>query len=224
MKYSRMVNVGTAKMCFSRIRRMVSFGDLIGVIDGCDARARRVERTGLSSGMNRDALAHASGFVHRGGQLGFAELIRRGEDAAAHRIGAGLVDFREVGAQLVLFAHHCDQLVRIIGPGGVGQNVLLGIVADGVFVAAENIDGIAANAQARARNEALIDRVAHGGVGGARAFGSHVALGREAGHQIGTRGERGSDGALRDGFLDGLQILGAGMQEQVHMGVDQAGK
>ncbi len=102
--------------------------------------------------------------------------------------------------------------------------MLLGIVADGVFVAAENVDGIAADAKARAGNEALIDRIAHGGVGGARAFGSHVALGREAGHQIGTRGERGSDGALRDGFLNGLQILGAGMQEQVHVGVDQAGK
>ena len=102
--------------------------------------------------------------------------------------------------------------------------MLLGIVADGVFVAAKNVDGVAADAQARAGDESLIDGVAHGGVGGARAFGAHVALGGEAGHQIVASGERRHDGALRDGFLDGLQIFGAGMQEQVHVGVDQAGQ
>ncbi len=106
MKYSRIVNVGTAKICFSRIKLHSFVRELIGVIDGSNARARRVERAGFPGSMNRNALAHPSGFVHRGSQLGLAELIRRGEFAAAHRIGAGLVDFREVGAQLVLFAHH----------------------------------------------------------------------------------------------------------------------
>ncbi len=102
--------------------------------------------------------------------------------------------------------------------------MLFGIVADGVFVAAENVDGVAADAQARTGDEAAIDGVAHGGVGCARAFGAHVALGGEAGHQVVTRGQRGDDGALRDGFLHGLQILGAGMQEQMDVRVDQAGE
>ena len=31
------------------------------------------------------------------------------------------------------------------------------------------------------------------------------------------------NGALRDGFLHGLQTFVAGMKEQVHMGVDQTG-
>ena len=140
------------------------------------------------------------------------------------RVAAGLVDLDEVGAFLELLADHGDEFVGVVGVGGVGENVLLGIVADGVFVAAENVDGVAADAQARAGNQAVIDGVAHGGVGRARAFGAHVALGGEAGHQIVAGGERGEDGALRDGFLDGLQVFGAGMQEQMHVGVDQAGQ
>ena len=98
--------------------------------------------------------------------------------------------------------------------------MLLGIEVDGVLVAAENVDGIAADAQARAGDEALIDGVAHGGIGGAGALRPHVALGGEAGHQIVPRGERGQDSALRDRFLDRLQIFRAGMQEQVHVRVD----
>ncbi len=112
----------------------------------------------------------------------------------------------------------------VVGVGGVGENVLLGIEADGVFVAAENVDGVAADAQARAGDEAVVDGVADGGVGGAGAFGAHVALGGEAGHEVVARGERGDDGALRDGFLDGLQIFGAGVEEEVDVGVDQAGE
>ena len=73
-------------------------------------------------------------------------------------------------------------------------------------------------------NHALIDRVAHGGIGGARAFGAHVALGGESGHQVVPRGQRGDNGALRDRFLDGLQILCARVQEQMHVRVDQAGQ
>ena len=89
-------------------------------------------------------------------------------------------------------------------------------------MAAQDIDGVAADAQARSRNQPAIDGVAHGGIGGARAFGAHVALGGEAGHQVGLGGQHGQDGPLRHGFLDGLQILRAGMQKQVHMRVDQA--
>ena len=54
------------------------------------------------------------------------------------------------------------------------------------------------------------------------ALGSHVALGGEARHQIVPGRQGRQDGPLRLGFLDGLQILGAGMQEKMHMRVDQA--
>ena len=89
-------------------------------------------------------------------------------------------------------------------------------------MASQNVDGIAADPHAWAGDKAVIDGVAHSGVGCARALGSHVALGGEAGHQIIARGKSRDDGALRDGFLDGLQILGAGMQEKMHMRIDQA--
>ena len=62
-------------------------------------------------------------------------------------------------------------------------------------------DGIAADAQARAGDQALIDRVAYSRIGGACALSSHVALGGKAGHQVGAGRERGDDGALRNGFL-----------------------
>ena len=73
-------------------------------------------------------------------------------------------------------------------------------------------------------NQPLIDGIAHGGIGRAGAFRAHVALGGEAGHQVVAGGQHGEDGALRNGFLNGLQVLRAGMQEQVHMRVDQAGQ
>ena len=98
------------------------------------------------------------------------------------------------------------------------------VVTDGVFVAAEDVDGVAADAQARAGNQALVDGVADGGIGGACAFGAHVALGGEAGHQVVAGGERGEDGALGDGFLDSLQVFRAGVKEKMDVSVDQAGE
>ena len=166
-----------------------------------------VERAGFAGGVDGDALADARGFGDGGGEFGFGVLVRRGEMAVAKRVVAGFVDLDEIGAFFELLANDGDEFGGVVGVGGVRENVLRGIEADGVFVAAENVDGVAADAQARAGNSPLIDGVAHGGVGGAGAFGAHVALGGEAGHQIVARGERGEDGALGDGFLDGLQDL-----------------
>ncbi len=101
--------------------------------------------------------------------------------------------------------------------------MLLGIEAIGVFMAAQDIDRIAADAQARPGNQTLVDGVAHGRIGGARAFRSHVALGREARHQIVASGQRRDDGPLRHRFFDGLQVFSTGMQKQVHMRVDKTG-
>src|SRR6202046_5861969 len=91
-------------------------------------------------------------------------------------------------------------------------------------MAAEHADGVAANAQARAGNEALIDGVANGRVSRACAFGPHVAFGCESGEEIIARGKRGNNSALRNGFLNGLQIFRAGVQEEMDVRVDQAGE
>ena len=53
------------------------------------------------------------------------------------------------------------------------------IVADGVFVAAQNVHRVAADAQARSGHKSRVDGVAHGGIGRASALRPHVALGRE---------------------------------------------
>jgi hypothetical protein len=91
-------------------------------------------------------------------------------------------------------------------------------------MAAENVDGIATDAQARARNLAVIDGLADRGIGRACAFGSHVALSRESGQKVVAGGEGSHDGALRDGFLHGLQVFRSGVEEEVDVRVDKAGK
>ena len=125
---------------------------------------------------------------------------------------------------LILFANHRDQLVRAVGPVGIGQHMLFGIVADGVFVTADNSIALPLTRRRGPGISASIDGVAHGGIGGARAFGAHVALRCESGHQIVASGER--RGMVRCGTdsCDGLQVFRAWMQEQVHVRVDQAGQ
>ena len=61
-KYSPMAKVGTAKICFSRMNRMVSSLSWIGVVDRGDAGSRGVERAGFAGGVDRDAIADARGF------------------------------------------------------------------------------------------------------------------------------------------------------------------
>ena len=124
-------------------------------------------------------------------------LVGRDELAVDGAVFAGFVNLDEVGAFLELFADDGDEFGNVVGVGGVGEHALLRIEADGVFVAAENIDGVAGNAQTRAGNEAVVDRVADGGVGGACAFGAHVAFGGEAAHQVVAGREGGDDDALR---------------------------
>ena len=85
--------------------------------------------------------------------------------AVDERVAARFVHFDEIGAFFDLFADGGDDFVDIIRVIGVGENVLRGIEMIGVFVAAENVDGVAADAQARAGNFAAIDGVTHSSVG-----------------------------------------------------------
>jgi len=90
-------------------------------------------------------------------------------------------------------------------------------------VASENVNGVAADAKTRTGDESGVDGVTDGGVGGFCAFGAHVALGGESGEEIIAGGDFGEDGALGDGLLDGLEIFGSGMEEEMDVGVDESG-
>ena len=198
--------------------------ELIGVIDRDDACLRGVKSARFAGSVDSDVFAGASSFGNGGGKFGFGVLKRSGEAAVANGVGAGLVNFDEVGAFLELLADDGDELVCRVSVGGVGEDALLGIESVGVFVASEDVDGIAADAQAWTGDEAGVDGVAHGGIGRAGTFGAHIALGSKTSEKIIARGQGGDDGTLRDGFLNGLQILGTGMEEEMDMRVDEAGE
>jgi len=138
-------------------------------------------------------------------------------------VGAGFVDLDEVRPVLDLLANDAHQFIAGIGVGGVGKHVLLGVEVECVFVAAENVDGVPTDAQARSWDKSLVNRVADGGVGRTRAFRTHVTLGSEASQQVGLGSQGGHDHALRYRLSHGLQIFGSGMEEEMHMGVYQAG-
>jgi len=144
--------------------------------------------------------------------------------AVVDGVGTRFVNFDEVGTFFGLLPEHGHKFIVGAGVIRVGEHVLRGIKAYGVFVAAQNIDGIAADAQTRPGNLAAVDGVADGGVGGTSAFRAHVAFGGEAGQQIIASGKRGHDGALRDGLLDSLQVFRTRMEEEMDVDVDQAGK
>ena len=148
-------------------------------------------------------------------------MVRAGE--AGEAVASGLVDLGEVGALLALLAHGGDDLVGGVGAVGVGEQVLCGVEAGVVLVAAVDVDGVAGDAHARAGDEAGVDGVADGDVGAEGALGAHVALGGEAGEEVGFGLRGGDEGALRDGLHDGLEGLVAGVEEEVDVGVDETG-
>src|SRR5207244_7548983 len=90
----------------------------------------------------------------------------------------------EIGALLELLAHRLDKLIRIVGVSGIRQDMLFGVVADGVLVPAQNVDRIPADSQPWSRDFAAINRVPDGGVGGSSAFGFHIPLSRETSHPV----------------------------------------
>ncbi len=197
--------------------------ELEGVVDRRDSRLDSVQRAGIARGMNRNLPTRARRFRHGGRELLLGVLIRRDQVAVHDAVVAGLVDLGEIRAFLLLLAHHLDELLNVVGVIGIRQHVLRGIEAVGVLVSAEDVDGIAADAHPRAGNQPGVDGVAHRGVGGACALGAHIALGGEAGHQVIFRGESRENRSLRDGLFHRLQVLRAGMKEQVNVRVNQPG-
>ena len=197
--------------------------ELIGMVDGGYSGLGGVQSAGLTFTMHANACLQAFRFRDGLGQLRLGVLVDAVKLAVFDEVAAGFVDLDEVRAVLDLLANDGYQFIAGVGVGGVGEHVLLGVVVEGVFVAAEHTDGVATDAQAGSGDQPLVNRVAHGGVGGSRAFRTHVALGSKAGQQVGLGSERSDDHALGHGLSDGLQIFGSGMKEEMDMGVDQAG-
>src|SRR5437660_3768588 len=115
------------------------------------------------------------------------------------RIRTVLIKSAEISALFELLAHRLDKLIRIVGVSGIGQNVLLWVVADGVFMSAEKIDRVSADSQARPWDLPTVNGIAHRSVSRAGAFRSHIALGREAGHEIVSGRKRRHDCSLWHG-------------------------
>ena len=167
-------------------------------------------------------MPRARGFFDCGFEFGLCVLINRGEASVANDVWPGLIDLDEIGALFELFANRGHDFGGIVGIGGIRQHVLRRVEMIGVFMSAENVDGVPADAQARSGHEALIDCVAHRSVGRSRAFGAHVALRREACHEVGPGCENGENRPLRDGLFHRLQVFGSRMQKQVHVGINQS--
>ena len=171
--------------------------------------------------MHGDAASTARGFLHRGAQFVFAELIRRGKIAVDDAILAGLIDLAEVGTLLDLAADHGDEVRCAVGIAGIRQGVLLGVESERVLMAAENVDRVAADAQARTGNPAAVDRIAHRGVGRTCPFRAHVAFCGKTGQQVVACRQGRAYRAFRHGLVECLRIFRARMQEQMYVRVDQ---
>ena len=192
------------------------------MIEGGNARLSGIESARLALIVDANIGADSLCLFHRRGQLRLGVLVRSVEVAVDHAIGPGFVNLEKVRALLVLFAHGLDDLLGVIGAVRIGEYVLFGVEMVGVFVPAQDVDGISAHPHARPGNDARIDGVADGGAGRTRALGAHIALRGKSAHQVSLCRLLRQDCAPRYRLLHGLQVFSAGMKEQVHVRVDHA--
>src|SRR5712672_1850422 len=101
--------------------------------------------------------------------------------------------------------------------------MLLRVVVDGVLVASENVHRIPADPQSGPGDSPFINSVADCSIGRSRAFGSHIAFCSESSHEIVAGRQSGSDRSLRHRLLHGLQVLRAGMEKKMDVGINQSG-
>src|SRR5271167_2140522 len=110
--------------------------------------------------MNCDVAARTRGLIDGGFQLDGRVLIWGVQHSVAHAIRTRLIDLYEIRTLLVLPANRGNDLISRVGVGCVRQHMLRGIETIGILVAAENVDRIAADPQARSLNRAAIDGIA----------------------------------------------------------------
>ncbi len=193
------------------------------MVDGGYTRLGSIESGGLTGAMHGNPGLQAGCLDYGRRQLRFSVLDDGVKLAVFEVVAAGFVDLDKVGAVLDLLADDGHQLIGSVGVGGIGEHVLLGVEVERVFVATQDVDGIAAKAQPRSGNKPLVNGVADGGVSRACALGTHVPFGGIAGQKVSFGGERGHDHPLGHGFHHSLQIFGSGVEEEMDVGVDQSG-
>ena len=158
------------------------------------------------------------GLQFRGGQRG------RGVAAGADAVVGVQLD--PVGAAGGLLAHRAHRFVRAADFLRAAGQVEIGTEAARTgAVAGAGDDGTGGDIQARAGNQAFVDRALDRDVGVAGAFGAQVAQRGEAGQQRVARVRGGFQRAVVLRLLQHLvvpQRLVVGMQEHVRVEVDQA--
>ena len=101
--------------------------------------------------------------------------------------------------------------------------MLLRIVVNGVFVAPEDTDGVATDAQTRPGNKSLVNGVTNRRVCRSGALGAHVSFRRKSRQQVVSCVQNRCYGALWNRFLNRLKIFRARVQEQMDVHIDKAG-
>ena len=250
-KYLKMANVGHGGNVLRLHERHRAVAELRRVIDRRHARLRGKARGRLALAMHAHCHVQPRRLGHRCLELVLGVLVRRVERperwiarliphaelraervaeagrraGGNHLVRTGRVDLDEARAFLHLRADGLNQLLGVVGVVGVPQHALRRVEANGVLVSTEDRDRVAADAEPRAGNPAGVDSVAHRRIGRPGAFGPHIALGREPGHQVSPGGEHRFDSSLRHRLDHGLHSLGRRLrvQKEVHVRVDQAG-
>jgi hypothetical protein len=125
------------------------------------AGLRCIKRARSPGGMYGHMLPDARRFANSHLHLFGGELKRRRGSATRQRALTCFVNLDEIGALLYLRTNRGHQLSRIVRLGGVGEHALLGILADGILMSAQNVDGVATDTQPGPWKQPLVDRVAH---------------------------------------------------------------
>ena len=135
------------------------------------------------------------------------------------------VEFDDVRAAGDLVADRADDLVDAGDFLRALRDRDAGLEALGPIGAAGD-DGLGRHQQARAGDDALVDRLLEADVGEARALGAEIALGGEAGDQRASALDDGARGAQRERLVKHLivpQGLVVRVEEEVRMALDHSG-
>src|ERR1700681_4924888 len=104
------------------------------MVDRNHSGLRRIKRARFTGGMYGHTLPRARRLAYGGLHLLCGELERRRETATRQRVLARFIDLDEIGAFLQLLANRNHEFSGVVSWRGVGEHVLVGIVADGILV------------------------------------------------------------------------------------------
>src|SRR5664279_231218 len=196
---------------------------IVRVLNGLDAGEHGAPDGGVAVGVHRHrASARACGLHH---EIDFLLRERR------TRLATGppaivAVDLDPVGALSDLAAHRMDDPINTIRLLGALRNIPARVEALRA-VRARRDDRARHDEHARAGNYSLLDGLLEPDVGVARALGTQIANGGEAGEQRVAHVVRRARDAKGERLVEHLIVprcLVVGMQEDVRVRIDEAGK